>query len=152
MLVRNWKKLMVLPVVVGGLASCATSDHATRAQTDASSSSIFGFWSSDSEQNAAAQAAIDSATEGELKQLLRSGDLDTVYKAQSKALNASDAGNKVVWRNRFSGAQGTVKSGPVYYVNDRRCRDFQHTIAYDEKTQLIKGAACKDGERWAALN
>ncbi len=151
MLLRNWKKLMVLPVVVGSLTGCAT-DPTTSPDTESSSSSMFGFWSSDSEQNDAAHAAIDSATEGELKQLLRSGDLDTVYKAQSTALNASDAGNKVVWRNRFSGAQGTVKSGPVYYVNDRRCRDFQHTIAYDEKTQLIKGAACKDGERWAALN
>ncbi len=143
---------MVLSVVVGGVASCATSDRVTSVQTGASSSSVFGFWSSDSEQNAAAQAAIDSATEGELKLLLRSGDLDTVYKAQGKALNASDAGSKVVWRNQFSGAQGTVKSGPVYYVNDRRCRDFQHTIAYDKKVQEIKGAACKDGERWAALN
>ncbi len=142
---------MVLSVLTGILAGCATSDHATSTEAE-TSSSVFGFWSSDSEQNVAAHAAIDSATEGELKELLRSGDLDTVYKAQSKALNAADAGNKVVWKNRFSGAHGTVKSGPVYYVNDRRCRDFKHTIAYDAQTQVIKGAACKHGERWAALN
>ncbi|KZL20990.1 hypothetical protein PsAD2_00982 [Pseudovibrio axinellae] len=152
MLVQNWKKFLILPVVVGSLVSCATSDQSTSAASEASSTSIFGFWSSDSEQDTAAHAAIDSATAGELKQLLNSSDLDTVYKAQSKALNAADAGNKVVWRNRFSGAHGTVKSGPVYYVNDRRCRDFKHTIGYDEKTQVIKGSACEEGQRWAALN
>lgn len=150
MLVRNWKQILALSCMVGGLAGCSTTDHLSNSEQ--SSSSVFGFWSSESEQNVAAQAAINSATAGELKQMLRSGDLDTVYEAQSKALNASDAGNKVVWRNRFSGANGTVKSGPVYYVNDRRCRDFKHTIAYDEKTQVIKGAACEEGERWAALN
>lgn len=148
-MLRNWKVIAAFCAATAALAGCGTTGPVSTSED--TSSSMFEFWASGSEQDQAALAAIDSATAGELKQLLRSGDLDTVYKAQTRALNAPDAGNKVEWRNRFSGAKGTVKSSPVYFVNDRRCRDYTHTISYDEQTQVIRGSACQKGSHWASL-
>ena len=151
MVLKNWKVIAVFSAAIAGLAGCETTATVNSEPEASSSISMFKFWATDSEQDQAALAAIDSATAGELRQLLSSGDLGTVYKAQTTALNAPDAGNRVEWRNRFSGAKGTVKSSPVYFVNDRRCRDYTHTISYDEQTQVIKGSACQQGKTWASL-
>ncbi|MTI17047.1 hypothetical protein E1162_07320 [Rhodobacteraceae bacterium RKSG542] len=128
------------------LAACSTSGDA-----GVDKRSSIGFWSSESAQPTAAHAAIDDALSDELLTVLASHDSKSAIQAQANALEGFEDGASVNWRNRSSGIRGVVTSGPVYYINEKACRDYKHIIYLRDYMKTFKGAACKEGKEWALL-
>ncbi|OKL43189.1 RT0821/Lpp0805 family surface protein [Pseudovibrio exalbescens] len=114
-------------------------------------SAMVGFWASPA-SDPSGQQAINGVVVPQLEDLLADRDLSTAEKAQTAALDASETGSLVKWTSRRADAQGAVRSGPVYYVNDKPCRDYTHSIEIDEQKLIFNGAACKSGKNWTVLN
>ncbi|MDD7909131.1 hypothetical protein PUV47_04320 [Pseudovibrio exalbescens] len=112
---------------------------------------MVGFWASQSAETQG-QEAINGIISEELQSLLASRDLTMAERAQTAALNSNDIGGLVEWTSRRSEAEGSVRSGPIYFVNETQCRDYSHAITIEQQKMVFNGAACKTGKNWTLLN
>jgi surface antigen len=73
---------------------------------------------------------------------LDAADRRMAMEAEYRALEYGRAGAPVQWRGR-SGRYGDVVAGPIYRVNDFRCRDYTDTIYIDGRPETARGTACR---------
>jgi surface antigen len=79
-------------------------------------------------------------------------DKQLAYEAQMNALENSQSGAPVSWRNPDSGRYGTIVPGPAYAESGRNCRSFTHTIYIDGRPQTARGTACRNSDgTWTPL-
>lgn len=80
-------------------------------------------------------------------------DKRLAYEAQMNALEKSQSGAPVSWRNPDSGRYGTIVPGPAYVDAGHNCRSFTHTIYIDGKPQTARGTACRNPDgTWTPLS
>ncbi|WP_068317119.1 RT0821/Lpp0805 family surface protein [Polycladidibacter hongkongensis] len=152
------KSLALVSGLALALSACASitgdvAETGNEAQHEAQPAQTFlGLFSLEpKQQKSKAQTAIADAVQGPLKGILKESDLSRAIEAQSDALNASAVTSSVSWTNIYSGNQGEVRSGPVYYVNNRPCRDFTHKMEVEDQLRTVSGAACLHDETWRSL-
>jgi surface antigen len=79
-------------------------------------------------------------------------DKQLAYEAQMNALESTQSGAPVSWRNPDSGRYGTIVPGPPYVDAGHNCRSFTHTIYIDGRPQTARGTACRNPDgTWTPL-
>ncbi|WP_420411254.1 RT0821/Lpp0805 family surface protein [Roseibium sp.] len=99
-----------------------------------------------------ANKAISVFVNNELGEALEPSDKKAAEKAQDRALKARGVGVSVAWQNERTGRSGKVRPGPVYSVNETRCREFTHEMVLQGRVLQARGTACevKQG-RWKVI-
>jgi len=92
----------------------------------------------------AAGAVLGALLGGEIGRQLDEADQRAVADAHYQALETAGPNRPVQWRNERSGHYGQVTAGPGYYVNERNCRDYAHTVHIDGEPEILRGTACRD--------
>lgn len=91
-------------------------------------------------------ALIPGLAENVVGARLDSEDRRALAEAERRALDDAGPNRPVPWTNPRSGHFGQVLAGPSYFVNDRNCRDYAHTITVDGQAETLRGTACRDPE------
>jgi surface antigen len=135
MMLRN-TICLVSAVILGG---CSISSGA---------SGVGGWGSSfgDPQANVAgseANKAISVFVNNEFGDALDPSDQKAAEKAQDRALRARGVGVSVSWQNDRTGRSGQVHPGPVYSVNETRCREFTHEMVLQGRVLQARGTACE---------
>lgn len=94
---------------------------------------------------AEANTAISVLVNNEFGDALQPSDRAAAEQAQTRALRARGSGVSVSWQNGRTGRSGQVRPGPVYSVNDTRCREFTHEMVLGGDTLKARGTACEVG-------
>ncbi len=76
-------------------------------------------------------------------------------RAQQTALETNPVGHSTSWSNPDTGNSGTVT--PTKTVasadNGQPCREYQHTVTIDGKTEQAYGRACRQADgSWQIVN
>lgn len=109
-------------------------------------------------EEASAEAAIEQALGDDFINVtgmsdFTKADLRFAREAQVTALLTSSVGQPVIWRNQSSGNYGQVTPGQAYSVNGLMCRDYQHIVFVNEKSQEKRATACRNPEGvWQILS
>jgi len=73
--------------------------------------------------------------------------------AHLRALQFSEPGAPVAWRNPETGHHGTIVPGPAYQSNGQTCREFSHTAYVDNRPQTGRGSSCRNPDgTWTPLS
>ncbi len=91
-------------------------------------------------------ALIPGLAENGVGARLDAEDRRALAEAERRALEDAGPNRPVPWTNPRSGHFGQVLAGPSYFVNDRNCRDYAHTITIDGQAETLRGTACRDAE------
>ncbi|WP_321341757.1 RT0821/Lpp0805 family surface protein [Breoghania sp.] len=101
----------------------------------------------------AAGAVIGALIGQEIGRSLDERDQREAYNAQYRALEYSQSGQPVQWRNPDSGHHGEVVPGPAYAINNADCRDYTHTIYIEGRPEVARGTACRQPDgTWRPVN
>lgn len=92
-----------------------------------------------------ANTAISVLVNNEFGDALDPSDRRAAENAQTRALRARGVGGAVAWQNDRTGRSGQVRPGPVYTVNDTKCREFTHEMVLQGRTLQARGTACETG-------
>ncbi len=90
----------------------------------------------------------------EVGKSLDRADRLAMQQTSQKALEKNRAGQASSWSNPDSGHSGTVTpTRPYQTASGRPCREYQHTVTIDGKTEQAYGRACRqpDGS-WKIVN
>ncbi len=134
--------------LAAALAGCSMTSGTTNTE---GLGSFFG----DPSQNVAgseANTAISVLVNNEFGDALDPSDRRAAEDAQNRALRARGLGAAVAWQNERTGRSGQVRPGPVYTVNDTRCREFTHEMVLRGRTLQARGTACEtDRGSWLVI-
>ena len=98
-------------------------------------------------------AALGAIIGNRIGAALDDEDKRLAYEAQMEALESSQSGAPVSWRNPDSGRYGTIVPGPAYVDAGHNCRSFTHTIYIDGRPQTARGTACRNPDgTWTPLS
>ncbi len=92
-----------------------------------------------------ANTAISVLVNNEFGEALDPSDRRAAEDAQRRALRSRGLGVSVAWQNDRTGRSGQVRPGPVYTVNDTKCREFTHEMVLQGRTLQARGTACESG-------
>ena len=92
-----------------------------------------------------ANTAISVLVNNEFGDALDPSDRRAAEDAQTRALRARGLGVAVAWQNERTGRSGQVRPGPVYTVNETKCREFTHEMVLQGRTLRARGTACETG-------
>lgn len=99
-----------------------------------------------------ANTAISVLVSGEFASALEPSDREAAQQAQDRALRARGVGVSVAWENNRTGRSGQVRPGPVYSVNNTRCREFTHEMIVRGRVLSARGTACETGRgNWTII-
>lgn len=99
-----------------------------------------------------ANSAISVLVNGEFGSALEPGDRKAAEQAQERALKARGVGVSVAWQNERTGRSGQVRPGPVYSVNETKCREFTHEMVLQGQVLSARGTACETGRgKWTVI-
>ncbi len=136
-------------IVVAILAAGCASTSGTGGQSNWDSS--FGA-SNGGIADSEAGTAISVLVNGEFGDALQPSDRRAAEDAQERALRSRGVGAAIGWKNDRTGRKGQVLPGPIYYVNDTRCRDFTHELALEDRILRARGTACSgENGKWKII-
>lgn len=92
-----------------------------------------------------ANTAISVLVNNEFGNALDPSDRRAAEDAQTRALRSRGLGAAVAWQNDRTGRSGQVRPGPIYTVNDTKCREFTHEMVLQGRTLQARGTACESG-------
>lgn len=92
----------------------------------------------------AAGAVLGALLGGEIGRRVDENDRRAIADAHYQALEEAGPNRPVQWQNPDTGHYGQAAAGPAYYVNDRNCRDYSHTIYIDGRPEVLRGTACRN--------
>lgn len=99
-----------------------------------------------------ANTAISVFVNNEFGEALEPSDRSAAEKAQNRALRARGVGSSVAWQNDRTGRSGQVRPGPVYSVNETKCREFTHEMVIQGQVLQARGTACELGRgNWKVI-
>lgn len=94
-------------------------------------------------------AVFGALVGSEIGRKLDENDRQAIAQAEYQALESAGPNRPVAWQNPRSGLRGQVSAGPAYFVNERNCRDYSHTVYVDSQPEILRGTACRTPEgRW----
>lgn len=109
---------------------------------------VGGFLGNAFRDGSIGQSEADSALADLLKtkpgSSLDAKDRQAAAMALLRALDQRTTGAAITWRNRSSGASGSVIAGPIYQVNNVICRDYTHVLKSGEAQEQVRGSACRE--------
>ena len=127
------------------LAACASDAGLSSGPSGGSPSAFTGSVPS-SPANPLAATAAPAAT-------LDPRDRNAAGAAHLRALQFSEPGAPVPWRNAETGHHGTIVPGPAYQSNGQTCREFSHTVYVDERPHTARGSSCRNQDgTWTPLS
>lgn len=91
-------------------------------------------------------AVLGALVGSEIGRQLDENDRQAIAQAEYQALESAGPNRPVAWQNPRSGHRGQVSAGPAYFVNERNCRDYSHTIYVDSQPEILRGTACRTPE------
>lgn len=91
-------------------------------------------------------AVLGALVGSEVGRQLDENDRQAIARAEYQALETAGPNRPVTWQNPGSGHRGQVSAGPAYFVNERNCRDYAHTVYIDGQPEILRGTACRDPE------
>jgi len=91
-------------------------------------------------------AVLGALVGSEIGRKLDENDRQAIAQAEYQALESAGPNRPVAWDNPRSGHRGQVSAGPAYFVNERNCRDYSHTLYVDGKPEILRGTACRSPE------
>ncbi|OLP54990.1 hypothetical protein BJF92_13995 [Rhizobium rhizosphaerae] len=96
-------------------------------------------------------AALGPGIVGEIKGLkLSTADHQRALTAEYRALEGTPSGQEVEWEGK--GASGTIVAAAPYQVGSQNCRQLTHTVTIDDREQVARGVACRNGDgTWTPL-
>ncbi len=99
-----------------------------------------------------ANTAISVLVNNEFGDALEPSDRKAAEQAQDRALRARGVGVSVAWQNDRTGRSGQVRPGPVYSVNETKCREFTHEMVLQGQVLRARGTACElDRGNWKVI-
>ncbi|MEM1045178.1 MAG: RT0821/Lpp0805 family surface protein [Pseudomonadota bacterium] len=129
-------RICLATILLALLVGCAGTENRAGAPTGASTVASAGTSS----------ALIPGLAENTVGARLDAEDRRALAEAERRALNDAGPNRPVPWTNPRSGHFGQVLAGPSYFVNDRNCRDYAHTITVDGEAETLRGTACRDAD------
>ncbi|MET1414619.1 RT0821/Lpp0805 family surface protein [Roseibium sp. HPY-6] len=130
------------------LAGCSLTSGNT------SSTGVGSFFGDPSANVAGSEAntAISVLVNNEFGDALDPTDRRAAEDAQTRALRARGVGVSVGWQNDRTGRSGQVRPGPIYTVNETKCREFTHEMVLRGQTLQARGTACESGRgEWLVI-
>lgn len=91
-------------------------------------------------------AVLGALAGSEIGRKLDDNDRKAIAQAEYQALESAGPNRPVAWQNPGSGHRGQVSAGPAYFVNERNCRDYAHTVYVDNQPEILRGTACRTPE------
>ena len=81
-------------------------------------------------------------------------DRQKAKEAEQTALENNRAGVTTTWRNPDTGNFGRVTPKPATQLaSGEFCREYEHEISVDGRTEVAKGTACRQGDgNWRVIN
>jgi len=70
-------------------------------------------------------------------------DRRAALSAEFRALEYGQTGASTPWSNTRTGHYGSVVPGTAYKLNDTTCREFNHTLYVDGRSESARGTACR---------
>ncbi len=143
------RKLILIGVVAGSLAACqdAGTKQTVGTLIGAAGGALIGSQIGGGTGRLAAVAigTLAGAFIGsEVGKSLDRADRIAMQNATQTSLETAPSGQATEWRNPDSGHYGTITPKPaVRSSTGEYCREFQHTVTVDGRTERAYGKACR---------
>jgi surface antigen len=146
-------KLFAPFIIVGLLAACADAQNSPK-QTigtllGAGAGALLGSQVGGGKGKLAAVAigALGGAFLGsEIGKTMDTVDRQKASATQQTALENNRTGVSSRWDNPDNGHAGTVTPTRTYEWKGRNCRDYEHQVVIDGKSETVKGTACRQAD------
>ncbi|MEK9678196.1 MAG: RT0821/Lpp0805 family surface protein [Rhodospirillaceae bacterium] len=83
---------------------------------------------------------------GELGKSLDDVDRMKAASAQQSALEYNRTGVSARWTNPDTGNSGQVTPEKAYQTSGRTCRDYEHQVLVNGRTETLRGTACRQSD------
>jgi surface antigen len=89
---------------------------------------------------------------GQIGTDLSAGDRRKALEAEYRALEYTQAGQKVAWKSLTGSVSGEVTAAAPYRVGSQDCRQYTHVVTSGDGTRSARGTACRNPDgSWTPL-